>query len=284
MVLQRIRSRPTLRNVSSSRGWNEPVVFVNTSCLSPEEKSKLVQEAYSVGQPWLRYNFPWNVTDFDPDDPESIWYNTGADLPAAMDARGCTFMFGPYLDRTLQRFFATTMFLDGIVAGTSNSCNLADRCFDSFSGSTELQALYNSSKVSFASINETFDNIAAGFTNYMRQNGNANYSAPAEGIVWHYATCLNVHWPWIALPASLVILTSLVLLPLTMFFTARAEVPVWKSHPLPFILRGPFVDDNSLPDGQGPRPAQTVDGLEDMVKEVRVRLDQAEGAARLVAA
>lgn len=193
-------------------------------------------------------------------------------------------MFGPYLDLSLQMLFQKIMFFDGIVVGAGSSCNDVYRCFDSFSGPIELQTLYNSSNVSFAGINQTFDNIATGFTNYMRLNGNATFSAPAQGVVWHYATCLNVRWPWIALPASLVALTSLVLLPLTIFFTARAEVPVWKAHPLPFILRGPFVDEDSLPDGIGPRPAQSVDSLEDMVKEVRVRLDQAEGEARLVAA
>lgn len=274
------------RNMSSGTGWNEPVVFVNTTCLSPEESSKLVREGYSVTQSWIRYNFPWNATSFDPHDPYFIWHNTGAEYPAPMDARGCTYIFGPYLDLTLQMLFRNIMFFDGIVvgAGAGGSCTGTGPCFDSFSGPSELQALYNSSQVSFVGIAQTFDRIATGFTKYMRQNGNANYSEPAEGVVWHYATCLNIHWPWIALPASLVALTSLILLPLTIIFTEQAEVPVWKAHPLPFILRGPFVDEDSLPNGQGPRAAQSVDSLEDMVKEVRARLDQTEGEARLVAA
>lgn len=276
----------TPRNMSSGRGWNEPVVFVNTSCLSPEERSNLVHEGYSVAQSWLRYNYPWNATSAYSDGEETMPYDTVpvSEYPVTMDARGCTYMFGPYLDLTLQIFFEKIKFFDAIVAGAENSCDSVNRCFGSFSGPIELQTLYNSSKVSFASINRTFDSIVTGFTNYMRQNGNANHSAPAEGVVWHYATCLNVHWPWIALPASLVALTSLVLLPLTILSTARAEVPVWKAHPLPFILRGPFVDEDSLPDGQGPRPAQSVDSLENLVNEVTVRLDQAEGEARLVAA
>lgn len=275
----------TPRNMSSSRGWNEPVVFVNTSCLSPEERSNLVHEGYSVAQSLLRYNFPWNATSAESDGEETISYNTVpvSEYPVPMDARGCTYMFGPYLDHTLQSFFERIKFFDAIVAGADSSCDSVNRCFDSFSGPIELQTLYNSSKVSFASINRTFESIVTGFTNYMRQNGNANHSAPAEGVVWHYATCLNVHWPWIALPASLVALTSLVLLPLTIISTSRAEVPVWKAHPLPLILRGPFVDEGSLPDGQGPRPAQSVDSLENVVKEVSVQLDQAPGEARLVA-
>lgn len=281
-----VRHRPfeTPRNVSSDRGWNEPVVFVNTSCLAPEERWKLGNEGYDVAQSWLRYNFPWNVSIFDPDNPESIWYNTGAELPLSMEARGCAYVFGPYLDLVFHKFFEKIMFYDGIVAGAGSSCNRIDRCFNSFSGPFELQELYNSSKVSFASINQAFEKIATGVTDYMRQNGNANYSAPAGGVVWHYATCLNVHWPWVALPASIVALTSLVLLPLTILSTAKAEVPVWKAHPLPFILRGPFVDEDSLPDEQGRRPDLSVDSLENMVKEVSVRLDQAEGEARLVAA
>lgn len=280
-----IRHTPfeTPRNVSSGRVWNEPVVFVNTSCLSPEERSRLVQEGYSVAQSWLRYNFPCNITSLDPGDPEVGWYDPVAGYPYSMDARGCTFMFGPYLDLTLQTLFRRIEFFDGIVAGPGQPSISTDRSFDSFSGPVELQTLYNSSRVSFASINRTFDNIATGFTNYMRQHGNANFSAPAKGVVWHYATCLNVHWPWIALPASLVALISLALLPLTIICTSRAEVPVWKAHPLPFILRGPFVDEDSLPDGQGPRHAQSVDSLENMVKEVKVRLDQADGEAKLVA-
>lgn len=68
-----IRHTPfeTPRSVSPDSGWNEPVAFVNTSCLSPEQRSKLVHEGYSVGQSWLRYRFPWNFTN-DPDDPEPI--------------------------------------------------------------------------------------------------------------------------------------------------------------------------------------------------------------------
>lgn len=280
-----IRHTPleTPRDVSSGRGWNEPVAFVNTSCLSPEERSQLVREGYSVEQSWLRYKFPWNVTSFNPADPGSFWVNRGAEYPASMDARGCTYLFGHYLDHTVRMFFQSINFFNGIVAGAGNSFSPSNRRFDSFSGPKELEALYNSSRVSFASINQTFENIATGFTNYMRQNGNANYSSPAKGVVWHYATCLNVHWPWIALPASLVALTSLLLFPLTVLFTARAEVPVWKAHPLPFILKGPFVDEDSLPDGQGPGPAQKVNNLENMIKEVNVRLDQAEGKAKLVA-
>lgn len=274
----------TLRNVSSVRGWNEPVLLVNTSCLSPEERSNFMHEGYSITQSWIRYNSPLNVTRFDSHNPDSIWHNTGAEYPASMDARGCIYMFGPYLDLSLQMFFDKSNLFDGIVAGAGTSCEDVYRCLDSFSGPIELQGLYNSSKVSFAGINQTFENIATGFTNYMRQNGNANYSAPAEGIVWHYATCLNVNWHWVALPASLVALTSLVLLPLTVLFTARAEVPVWKAHPLPFILRGPFVDEDSLPDEHGPRNAHSVNSLESMVREVSVRLDQAEGEAKLVAA
>lgn len=280
-----IRHTPseTPQNVSPGRGWNEPVVFVNTSCLSPDERSAFVRKGYSVAQSWLRYNFAWNFTGLNSYDPESTWHNPVPRYPASMDARGCTYMFGPYLDLTLQKLFRRIKFFDGIVAGAGSPSSSVDRSFDSFSGPIELQTLYNSSKVSFASINQTFDTIATGLTNYMRQNGHANYSAPAEGVVWHYATCLNIHWPWIALPASLVALTCLVLLPLTIISTARAEIPVWKAHPLPFILQGPFVDEDSLPDGQGFCRVQSVDSLENIVKGVRVRLDQAEGKARLVA-
>lgn len=280
-----IRHTPfeTPRNVSSGRVWNEPVVFVNTSCLSPEERSKLVQEGYSVAQSWLRYNFPCNITSLDPGDRETGLYDPVAGYPYSMDARGCTYMFGPYLDLSLQLSFGEINFFNGTVTGVGGNVFPGANTFDSFSGPIELQTLYNSSKVSFASINRTFDSMVTGFTNYMRQNGHANYSAPAEGVVWHYATCLNVHWPWIALPASLVALTSLILLPLTILSTARAEVPVWKAHPLPFILRGPFVDEDSLPDGQRSCRVQSVDSLENMVKGVSVRLDQAEGDARLVA-
>jgi hypothetical protein len=44
-------------------------------------------------------------------------------------------------------------------------------------------------------------NASAALTNHMRQTGKVNFSAPAVGVVSHFATCVQIQWKWIALPA-----------------------------------------------------------------------------------
>lgn len=215
-----------------------------------------------------------------PDDFDlGILYPPDAAFPGSMVARGCTYAFDDYfLDYGLSSFFFASGFWTGNILG-SLDCPEANLL--SFGGPSELQVLYNSSNVSFHGIQETFDNMATSFTNYMRINGNENYSAPAHGIVSHYATCLEVRWAWITLPAILAAMTMFCLLPLTVYATLRADVPTWKESLLPLVFRGPLVHRGqgrqSDEEDEARAPVSTGNSIQDMEersKLMRVRLSR----------
>ena len=60
---------------------------------------------------------------------------------------------------------------------------------------------------------------------------------PASGIASQAYIYVSVRWGWLAFSAVLVLLTS-VFLGLTIFSTARHDVAVWKSSPIPLLFNG----------------------------------------------
>jgi hypothetical protein len=114
--------------------------------------------------------------------------------------------------------------------------------FMEFSGSSLLQRMYNNSNLDFDLVQSTFGNISDSFTNYMRTNGHPNFSVPTTGNVLHYATCLQIQWPWVAFPASLVVLAIAFLLAIATT-TPGQQIPYWKASPLAWIFCGPFSNE-----------------------------------------
>lgn len=275
-TLETLRDRPYWDPTSGEAGQapEDSLVLVNTSCISPEDKEQLSRVGHQTDSKWLVYDMP---DDFD----LGILYPPDAAFPGSMVAHGCTYAFNDFmLDYGLLSFFGTSGFLTG---NTTGSLSCPDAHLLSLRGPSELQVLYNSSNASFGGIQETFDNLATSFTNYMRVNGHENYSAPARGTVSHYATCLEVRWAWIALPAVLVAVTMFCLLPLTVYVTLRAGVPTWKDGLLPLVFRGPLVrqeqgrqsDDED--DSEARAPVSTGNSIQDMEersKLMRVRLSR----------
>lgn len=285
-TLETIRDRsywdptsPNIGNLASS------LVLTNTSCLSPEDERQLSKLGYQINSKWLVYSAP---DDFN----FGSLYPPDAAFPGSMIAHGCTYAFNDLaLDWALYDFFAFSRFLTGTltetvecpIATVLSSGSFTDNVTNllSLGGPSELQVLYNSSNVSFQGIQETFDNMATSFTNYMRMNGHENYSAPAQGTVWHYATCLEVRWAWITLPAVLVTITMLCLLPLTVHATLRADVPTWKTGLLPLVFRGPLVPQAQQRESGGEDEARatvstgnSIQDMEERSKAMGVRLSR----------
>lgn len=78
------------------------------------------------------------------------------------------------------------------------------------------------------------DAISAAF----RNGGDTFNSVPAAGTVLVSQTCIRVHWPWLALPASLLLLSSL-FLAATIWQTSRDNTGKgWKSSSLPLLFHG----------------------------------------------
>lgn len=280
-TLETLRDRPYWDPTSDrNRQWGDSrLVLVNTSCISPEDEQQLLREGHQTDSKWLVYNAS---DDFD----LGILYPPNAAFPSSMVARGCTYAFDDYsMDDGLVNFFLMSGFLQGNILVGALMCPEAK--FLSFGGPSELQVLYNSSSASFHGIQETFDNMATSFTNYMRTHGHENYSAPAHGIVSHYATCLEVRWAWITLPAILLAMTMFCLLPLTVYTTSRADVPTWKESLLPLVFRGPLVrrgqGRQSDDEDEARAPVSTGNSIQDMEersKLMRVRLSRVSQETR----
>lgn len=212
IVTEILTEHTTLEILRNRRYWNGKshmgaswgptdgsLVLVNTSCISPEDKHQLSKQGHQTDSKWLLY-------DMSNDLSLELMYPSNAVFPASMVACGCTYAFDDiWVDDALREFIDMSGFLSGNVTGSisvsinidphrngSSTCDLA--LMSTFSGPSELQVLYNSSNTSFQGIQEIFDNMATSLTNYMRTNGHENYSAPAQGIVWHYATRLEVRW------------------------------------------------------------------------------------------
>lgn len=64
-------------------------------------------------------------------------------------------------------------------------------------GSSLLEIMYNDGNISFHNINDVINNISVSLTNYMRDNGNANYSNPTIGLLSREGTCVHVRWAWL---------------------------------------------------------------------------------------
>ncbi|KAI1614955.1 hypothetical protein EDD37DRAFT_401527 [Exophiala viscosa] len=134
--------------------------------------------------------------------------------------------------------------------------------------------LYNNGLLNFDSINTTFSNIAQYLTTYLRQNGDADYSKPALGVIFQESTCIGMHWIWMTVLAAVVFLTTLFL-----FFTImQAEVTNdstirgWKSSLLPLVFHTLEGAEGAYPAGQ-----LEIKQMEKLAEQVRVCLRPADG-------
>jgi hypothetical protein len=143
--------------------------------------------------------------------------------------------------------------------------------------------LYNRSAISFDTVRDTFEDLATGLTNYVRTHGHRNYSEPQLGTTWHHAICLDIRWPWIAMPVTLWLGVA-ALLCYAIVITSRRDVPVWKASPLPLLFRGPLVqvEGSGLNgEGEGEGEGETVLEMEKKAERIVVQLDRVHGEVSL---
>lgn len=95
-------------------------------------------------------------------------------------------------------------------------------------------------------------NISNSLTIYIRTRGGStevphstNFSKIVQGKVYHYATCLEVQWPWLSFSACLATLTTLFFL-IVVGMTTGQGTSIWKASPLAWVLRAESVRDKLL--------------------------------------
>lgn len=96
----------------------------------------------------------------------------------------------------------------------------------SFNGLQLSPILFNS-----ANISDSVRQMAVSMTDRMRSNKNSSH---VTGTAYRTITYINVRWPWIILPAALVVLSALLFA--AMIKTTRGDSVLWKSSVLPLMI------------------------------------------------
>ena len=144
-------------------------------------------------------------------------------------------------------------------------------------GSAHLQALWNSSQMTFDSVNQTMNDLAAQMTTIVRTSGGdgerTNTSDNAEGIIWTNTTCVYVRWRWISFPAATLGLTGLFLIWILFENRGIEKDRLWKSSFLAALFCE--VEMHQRPVGRKE--------MSSMAKSTSVSLEGSSGRLRMVA-
>ena len=227
---------------------------VDTHCINDNEKSELEVANYIIDpqERWLPYNITFVPTDISNDS-----------FPYSLLLHKCLYAIDYGFVSGLWEYYLGNIFFTGTVEGATGAglddrytgpqnllqvrrCKLSrteyPNCWNA-----ELLQVYDFGNVTLESLNSTFQNISESITTYMRDTGNANHSEPARGNVLHGQTCLEVRWGWLALPATLVVVTLLFFI--VMIIQTRPtgnRAQIWKSSPLALIYHGKLRLPSSL--------------------------------------
>lgn len=88
-----------------------------------------------------------------------------------------------------------------------------------------------------ANIPEVMANIAESITLHLRQE--TPNSTTALGAVWQQVTVVEIRWPWLILPVSIVLITAVLLIAAVLSSKSDiSAVTSWKSSSLPFLFHG----------------------------------------------
>lgn len=296
--------------ISSSGTWfdrfSAAYGALNLSCINDEERAILRRRNYTLdtGSIWMSYNITSGT-----DQKERKGYETGKESVALEQGfvdRGCLYALDGEFNDSLQQFIWN---YGGNLTGMAGD---ATKILRSLNGSQVLQTIYNYGNFSLEHTQSLFDNMTVSLSNYMRKNpgspdmvrGNFTYNwdspvdgrksnlsleagtlmTPAQGQAWETKTCVRVHWPWLALPAALALLTLV-------FFAGVSincgslprDVRTWKESPLPLMFYAPGASGPGQADSQhwSQTNSQHVDDMNSAAKKINVTLmcDRESGTA-----
>ena len=203
--------------------------LIRSDCLTDDEKSTLSDHGIDISdQDWI----PWHkskLNDTVPVQPR------------------CVYQFETMTHAVIQNFIATYF------NGTVNTGGYNDDTIHSAEQSP-FEVLYDNEQISFGSFNATFGSIAEAITNTIRdpppslvylneseaQDANFQYRdvSPAEGSTKKDTSCIHVRWPWLALPAALMVGAAM-FLGLTIASTlGDTTFGVWKSSQVALLWHG----------------------------------------------
>ena len=116
--------------------------------------------------------------------------------------------------------------------------HVEDAIEDDFSDSAWLGQLYHGGNVTISDANTTWATIADSMTVHMRQSADGFNLQPLNGEAQHTETCISVQWPWLAFPASLLVLSVVFLIATVLQSIKYSRKQMWKSSPLALLFHG----------------------------------------------
>ena len=188
---------------------------------------------------------------------------------------------------------STSLAIDGDVANLDDSTKAANQSFYPREWIRVLR---------IKDISLMFESLAASMTRTVRmtnldsQRSGMNYSyrspfwyfenssywdiqnvGPASGNATYSVVLVEIRWGWLSLPVALPLL-SIVFFGLTALLTARNDLQIWKSSPLPLILSGIGMPDTEGPENGTPK---TVKQMERIASSMPVTLKNDDRGHRL---
>ena len=115
--------------------------------------------------------------------------------------------------------------------------NLTNWSFEETEATSNIIGGFNAS----SNISMTMDNIATALTNWLRDSSNVTVAGQAGHVEFY----VHVSWPWITLPAFLVIAGTIFLI-LAMYETERLGASIWKTSELALLFHGLEESDHEL--------------------------------------
>ncbi|KAI0852748.1 hypothetical protein F5Y00DRAFT_272406 [Daldinia vernicosa] len=231
--------------------------MVDTHCLTPKDIDELADQGCGINKTyrWLPYDISGS--------------EASSSLTDSLLARKCVYLmdyrFGVYVGpSTISQNF------NGILkATTTATVDFTEISISSFDGPQTLQHIYDAGNIDFDRIQQTFSNISDSLTTWIRTHGHENYSDPAVGQVFHYATCIQVRWQWMLFSSSIVLLTMLLFI-VTVCSTALKQFPAWKASFLPWLICGPGSAEILGVADQLEETSCSADEIENKAKEITV--------------
>ena len=268
------RLTETLIGTSSNWGGNgtdDALTMLDTHCINSGERQSLESLGYDIrdNERWLAYNITFML---------STWPELNDTFPESMVIRDCLYAVDMTFMNSLDGYLVSLF--SGNVTGPVVA---PEAPLGEFSGPQALQAFFNFGDVTLQRVDDTFANITASLTNYIRQNSVANFSTPALGVASQDKTCIVVRWPWLLFPATLVLLT-LIFFVLTLLETrpTGTRPDIWKSSPLALLYHGLAHEDGRGAALRASNNMAHIDGMQALADATAVKLNSSnDGVARL---
>ncbi|KAI2781892.1 hypothetical protein F4815DRAFT_464601 [Daldinia loculata] len=229
--------------------------IMDTHCLTPQDIDELTDKGYSINKTyrWLPYEANLEA------DPE-----TDFSLTNSLLARKCLYLMD-YSSGIFTMLMIIRRHFNGTLKAATGLWGNGSMIPDTFDGLQTLQHIYDYGRIDLDRIQQTFSNISDSLTTLIRTRGHENYSDPAVGQVFHYATCIQVRWQWMLFLSSIVLLTMLLFI-VTVCSTALTQFPAWKASLLPWLVCGPGSAE--------------ILGMADQLEETSYNTDEIENKAK----